>query len=77
MNSFNSQRKEAQQLGVKAAEYAAIQSELNRAERECEILDNRIKELNVTEDTGALNISNLEVARPGSDILPNLKKPKS
>lgn len=66
LNSFNNQKKEAQDLGVKAAEYAALQSELNRAERVCEILDNRIKELNVTEDTGALNISILEVARPAS-----------
>jgi capsular exopolysaccharide synthesis family protein len=41
-----------------------IQSDLERTERLCEILDNRIKELNVTEDTGALNISILEVARP-------------
>ena len=48
MNSFKSQRKEAKELGVKAAEYAALQSELNRAERLCEILDNRIKDLNVT-----------------------------
>lgn len=64
LNSLNAQTAEAQQLGVKAAEYASLQSELNRAERECEILDNRIKELNVTEDTGALNISILEVARP-------------
>ena len=64
MNSFEEQHIAAQELGVKAAEYAVLQSELKRAERVCEILDNRIKELNVTEDTGALNISILEVARP-------------
>ena len=62
--SFNSQRQQAQDLGVKAAEYSMLQSELGRAERFCEILDDRIKELNVTEDTGALNIAILEVARP-------------
>ncbi|MCX5636907.1 MAG: polysaccharide biosynthesis tyrosine autokinase [Planctomycetota bacterium] len=61
--SFEAQRRESQDLGVKAAEYAMLQSELERAERICEILDDRIKELNVTEDTGALNISILEVAR--------------
>lgn len=37
---------------------------MKRAERICEILDDRIKEFNVTEDVGALNISVLEVARP-------------
>ena len=62
-NSFEEQRQLAQGLGVKAAEYSVLQSELKRTERLCEILDNRIKELNVTEDVGALNISILEVAR--------------
>ncbi len=62
--SFQSQEQEAQNVGVKAAEYSVLKSELNRSERICEILDNRIKELNVTEDTGALNISILEAARP-------------
>jgi capsular exopolysaccharide synthesis family protein len=62
--SFDTQRQAAQDLGIKAVEYSVIQSELKRLERLCEILDDRIKELNVTEDTGALNISILEVARP-------------
>lgn len=62
--SFENQHQAARKMGVKAAEYAVLQSELKRAERVCEILDDRIKELNVTEDTGALNISILEVARP-------------
>lgn len=61
--SFQIQHRETQDLGVKTAEYSMLQSELGRAERICEILDDRIKELNVTEDTGALNISILEVAR--------------
>jgi capsular exopolysaccharide synthesis family protein len=65
--SFQIQRQESQDLGVKAAEYTMLQSELGRDERICEIVDNRIKELNVTEDTGALNISILEVARPAED----------
>jgi len=62
--SFDEQCKASQEQGVKATEYSVLKSESNRAERICEILDSRIKELNVTEDTGALNISILEVARP-------------
>jgi capsular exopolysaccharide synthesis family protein len=61
--SFDEQQEEAQVLGLKAAEYSVLQSELERTERLCEILDERIKELNVTEDAGALNISVLEVAQ--------------
>jgi len=61
--SFNEQQQEAQALGLKSTEYSVLQSELERTERLCDILDERIKELNVTEDTGALNISVLEVAQ--------------
>ena len=61
--SFDSQLLAAREFGTKAAEYSVLQSESKRAERICEILDSRIKELNVTEDAGALNISILEVAR--------------
>ncbi len=63
--SFEDQRHIAQSIGVKAAEYSVLQSELRRTERLCEILDERIKELNVTEDAGALNIRILEVAKAG------------
>lgn len=62
--SFDTQFQAARDLGIKATEYSVLQSELKRTERLCEILDSRIKELNVTEDVGALNISVLEVARP-------------
>jgi capsular exopolysaccharide synthesis family protein len=62
--SVDGQFQMARDLGIKAAEHSVLQSELKRTERLCEILDDRIKELNVTEDVGALNISILEVARP-------------
>lgn len=62
--SFETQLADARDVGGLATEYSRLKSELARAERICEILDSRIKELNVTEDVGALNISRLEVARP-------------
>jgi capsular exopolysaccharide synthesis family protein len=61
--SFNEQQQEAQALGLKATQYSVLQSELERTEKLCDILDERIKELNVTEDAGALNISVLETAQ--------------
>ncbi len=63
-SSFDSQQVLAKDLNVKAVEYYMLQSGLKRTEKLCDILDDRIKELNVTEDTGVLNISILEVARP-------------
>src|SRR3989339_2198623 len=65
-SSFDVVKMEAREAGVKAAEYMVLQSELKRTENICDILDNRIKELNVTEESGALNISILEVARAES-----------
>ncbi len=60
----DAQQKEAQKLNVKVAEYDIMQSDLTRTEKLCDSLDDRIKNLNVTENAGALNISILEVAHP-------------
>lgn len=62
--SYDIQFDASRDLGIKATEFSVLQSKMQRIERFCEILDNRIKELNVTEDVGALNISVLEAARP-------------
>ena len=62
--SFEAQHEEARGFGVLVARYSLLQSELARAERICEIVDNRIKELNVTtQDVEALRVSILEVAK--------------
>ncbi|MBN1845845.1 MAG: polysaccharide biosynthesis tyrosine autokinase [Sedimentisphaerales bacterium] len=61
--AVDDQFQQAKELSTKASYYAILLSEKNRIENLCEILDDRIKEINVTEDAGALNISILEVAR--------------
>jgi polysaccharide biosynthesis transport protein len=61
---FDEQRKEATGLNQQISEYTVLRSDVARAENLLAILDDRIKAVNVTEDTGALNISILEVARP-------------
>ncbi len=58
------QRKLAEEAAVREAEFAVLQSELDRTRRTCELIDDRIKELNLTEDTGALNVTVVEVAKP-------------
>jgi capsular exopolysaccharide synthesis family protein len=62
--AFDSQKAEALALNTNAAEYGQMQADARRAERMLDILDSRIKEINVNEDTGALNISVMEPARP-------------
>jgi capsular exopolysaccharide synthesis family protein len=63
LKSCEEQQQVAQDAGVKTTEFSILNSQIKRTERLCEILDERIKELNVTEDTGALNINILEAAR--------------
>lgn len=61
---FEAQRQEALQLNKQLAEYTILQSDWDQIKKLCDILDDRIKEINITEDTGSLNISVLETALP-------------
>ena len=63
--NYDSQLTLAMKVNTKLFEYVTLQDALRRTEKLCDILDDRIKELNVAENVGALNISVLEVAQPG------------
>jgi polysaccharide biosynthesis transport protein len=63
--NYDSQLGLTMQVNTKASKYLTLQDALRRTEKLCDILDDRIKELNVAENAGALNISILEVAQPG------------
>jgi capsular exopolysaccharide synthesis family protein len=47
----------------KAAEYARLQSEVDRVQKQLDLLDGRMKEVNFADDTGAPSITVLEPAR--------------
>jgi succinoglycan biosynthesis transport protein ExoP len=61
---FEAQRREALEFNKQLAEYTILKSDWEQTKKLCDILDDRIKEINITEDTGSLNISVLETARP-------------
>lgn len=61
---YEEQRKAAIMLNEKKAQLTVLQNEWEQVKQYCDLLDQRIKELNITEDTGALNISILEPAEP-------------
>jgi len=63
---YEEQRRQALDLNEQLAQYTMLQSDWEQTKKLCDILNDRIKELNVTEDIGALNITILEVARPAS-----------
>ena len=62
--AVDEQMDQAQELSIKAAEQRVLQDNLKRLENDRDIIYKQIKELNVTEDVGALYISILESARP-------------
>jgi len=64
---FENQRSLALTLNEQVAQYLLLESDWQQTKKLSDLLDDRIKELNVTEDVGALNISILEVARPADD----------
>jgi capsular exopolysaccharide synthesis family protein len=66
-SSLEEQRKCVQEMNSKAVQYAMLDAERKRAERICDLLDSRIKELDITDDTGAMNICLLEPARASAE----------
>jgi len=62
--SFEAQQKLAMELNAKAADYVRLEAELDRARKQYDLVDSRIKEIHVnSEDAGALNVQVLEPAR--------------
>jgi len=64
---YEDQRQLALNLNEQLAQYTILQSEWEQTKKLCDILSDRIKEVNLTEDVGALNISVLEVARQANN----------
>ncbi len=68
-------RNEAKGLNSQLAEYELLRSEYDQTRSMVDILNSRIKELNITENAGAMNVMVLEVARPTDDpFSPNPSK---
>jgi capsular exopolysaccharide synthesis family protein len=69
--AYDEQLKAATGLNSVMADYVRLENAWQKASKLAEVVDQRIRELNVTEDVGALNISVLErAARPNSPFKP-------
>jgi polysaccharide biosynthesis transport protein len=62
--SFNDQQRQALALNTASAKYEMMSSEVSRLEKLVDMLDSRFKEVKVTEDADAMNITVLEYAKP-------------
>ena len=61
--SYENQMQASIELNNQLAEYALLELNFEETKKLCDVLDTRISELSITEDTGALNINILEVAK--------------
>jgi capsular exopolysaccharide synthesis family protein len=64
--AYNRQLKMATDVSSQALELASLVEALERTEKLCDILDDRIKEVDLTERVGAINVSILEPAAASS-----------
>lgn len=64
---YDEQCRQAFDLSQQVDYYAMLQADWEQTKRLCDTLNDRIRELNVTDDVGALNVSILEIARPPRD----------
>lgn len=60
---FQQEQKAALEINEKQSEYLMLESEWQQTKKMCDLLDERIREIDVTENAGALNIHILERAR--------------
>ena len=57
---YEAQHQRAVQLDDLQAQYAVLQSDYEQAKRLCDVLDERIKELRISEEVGGLTVTVLE-----------------
>lgn len=68
--NYDAQFKLASQVSTQSLELASLQDALQRTEKLCDILNDRIKEVELTENVGAMNVSIMEVAATGLKTYP-------
>jgi succinoglycan biosynthesis transport protein ExoP len=63
---FDQQRQKAVALNTQLAQYEVLQSDYERTKSFCDILDDRIRVLNVDPQMGSLNVEIIEAAEPSA-----------
>lgn len=63
---YDEQRRNSLEFDSKTTQFAKFSSDMRRTEAQIDLLDNRIKTINITEDGGPMNIDILEVAQVAS-----------
>jgi capsular exopolysaccharide synthesis family protein len=61
---YDEQRRTSLEFDSKTTQFAKFNSDMRRTEAQIDMLDNRIKQINITEDGGVMNVDVLEPAQP-------------
>jgi polysaccharide biosynthesis transport protein len=66
-SAYDKQFKMATEVSSQALQLTSLEDALKRTEHDCDILEDRMKELNLTEEVGSMNVSIMDVAAPSSN----------
>jgi capsular exopolysaccharide synthesis family protein len=69
--TFDQQYKSAVEQAMQAADFARLETEVGRIDKDLDVVEGRIKDVSLNQDAGALNISVLEVATPADKLKPS------
>ncbi len=72
--AYDEQFKLATDVSTQTLTLSGLQEDLVRSEEAADMIDERIKELNLSEEVGAMNVSVMEIAQPGYLSYPNRQK---
>ena len=64
--AYDKQFKMATEVSAQALQLVSLEDALKRTEHDCDILEDRMKELNLTEEVGSMNVSIMDPAAPSS-----------
>src|SRR3954470_10350175 len=63
---YDQQFQVATDFGTQGLQLASLEEAFKRSEEQCDMFDKRIKEVNLSEDVGAMNVSIMEVGSPAT-----------
>lgn len=72
--AYDKQFKLATDVSAQAAQLASLKEAFNRTEQYCDLIDERMREVNLNDEVGAINVSIVDSAAPGIETYPERPK---
>lgn len=75
--AYDKQFRLASEVSTQAAQLASLEEAYHRTERYCELIDDRIREVELNKESGKLSVSIVDSAAPGEQTFPDRPKTAS